>query len=76
MAQISLYLEDDTAEKLRSVAESRGVSVSSLVADLIRNKIAHEWPESVVRLAGAWKDFPTLEEIRQGQPEDSPRESL
>lgn len=76
MAQISLYLEDDTAEKLRSVAESSGVSVSSLVADLIRNKIAREWPENIARLAGAWKDFPTLDEIRQGEPKDAPRESL
>jgi hypothetical protein len=76
VAQISLYLEDGTAQKLRSVAESHGVSVSSLVADLIRNKIAREWPECVIRLAGAWKDFPTLDEIRQGQPEDVPRESL
>lgn len=76
MAQISLYLEDDTAKKLRSVAESSGVSVSSLVADLIRDKIAREWPESVVRLAGAWKDFPNLDEIRQGQPKDASRELL
>jgi hypothetical protein len=76
VAQISLYLEDDTAKKLRSVAESSGVSVSSLVADLIRNKIAREWPESIVRLAGAWKDFPSLDEIRQGQPKDAPRELL
>ena len=76
MAQISLYLEDDTAQKLRSVAESYGVSVSSLVADLIRNKIAREWPECVIQLAGAWKDFPALDEIRQGQPEDVPRVSL
>ncbi len=58
------------------MAESTGVSVSSLVADLIRKKIAREWPEGVIRLAGAWNDFPTLDEIRQGQPEDVPRESL
>ena len=76
MAQISLYLEDETAQKLRSVAESCGVSVSSLVADLIRKKIAREWPESVIRLAGAWKDFPTLDEIRQGHPVYVHRESL
>jgi len=59
VAQISLYLEDDTAKKLRSVAESSG-----------------EWPESIVRLAGAWKDFPSLDEIRQGQPKDASRELL
>ena len=42
MARITVYLEDDTAEKLRSLAESSEVSVSSLVADLIRNKVACE----------------------------------
>jgi hypothetical protein len=76
MARITVYLEDDTAEKLRSLAESSGVSVSSLVADLIRNKIARDWPENIARLAGAWNDFPSLDEIRQGQPKDARRESL
>ena len=76
MARITVYLDDISAEKLQSAAKSGGVSVSRLVGDLIRNKTAREWPESVVRLAGAWKDFPTLDEIRQGQPEDNPRESL
>ncbi len=74
MARITVYLEDDTAEKPRSLAKSTGVSVSSLVADLIRNKIAREWPERVVRLAGAWPDFPSLDKIRQGQPKDASRE--
>jgi hypothetical protein len=76
MARITVYLEDDSAEKLRSLAESSGVSVSSLVADLIRNKIARDWPENIARLAGAWNDFPSLDEIRQGQPKDARRESL
>ncbi len=76
MARITVYLEDDTAEKLRSLAESSEVSVSSLVANLIRNKIARDWPENIARLAGAWKDFPSLDEIRQGQPKDARRESL
>ena len=74
MARITVYLEDDTAEKLRSLAESSEVSVSSLVANLIRNKLACEWPASITRLAGAWKDFPSLDEIRQRQPDDAPRE--
>jgi hypothetical protein len=28
---------------------------------------ADRWPESFVRLAGAWKDFPTAEEMREDQ---------
>ncbi len=76
MAQITLYLEDDTARKLRTAAETSGISVSSLVAGLIRRRIAAEWPGYVARLAGAWTDFPTGEEIRAGQPEDLSRESL
>ena len=76
MARITVYLDDITAKLLRSAAKSSGVSVSRFVGDLIRNEITHEWPESVVRLAGAWKDFPTLDEIHQGQPEEAPRESL
>ena len=76
MARITVCLEDDTAEKLRSLAESSEVSVSRLVANLIRNKIAREWPASITRLAGAWPDFPSLDEIRQVQPKDARRESL
>ena len=76
MARITVYLEDDTAEKLRSVAGSSGVSVSSLVAKLIRNELACEWPASITRLGGAWKDFPSLDEVRQGQPDDAPRDLL
>jgi len=76
MAQITLYLEDETAHKLKSVAESSGMSVSSLVAGLIRRKISNHWPENITRLAGAWSDFPDAKKIRSGQPKDLPRESL
>ena len=76
MAQITLYLEDETARKLKSVAESSGVSVSSLVAGLIRRKISNHWPENIVRLAGTWSDFPEAKQIRSKQPRDLPRKSL
>ena len=76
MAQITLYLEDETARKLKTVAESSGMSVSSLVAGLIRRKIGDNWPRSITLLAGAWSDFPDLKEIRSKQPRDLPRESL
>jgi len=76
MAQITLYLEDETARKLKSVAESSGMSVSSLVAGLIRRKISSHWPEKISRLAGAWSDLPDAKQIRSGQPKDVSRETL
>ena len=76
MAQITLYLEDETARKLKTVAESSGMSVSSLVAGLIRKKISNHWPEKITLLAGAWSDFPDAKQIRSGQPKDLPRETL
>ena len=35
-----------------------------------------EWPSSVRELAGAWKDFPSLEDIRGISKSDAPREAL
>lgn len=39
-------------------------------------KVASEWPQSVIELAGAWDDFSPIEEIRSGAGEDVDRESL
>ncbi len=76
MGQVTLYLDNETEEKMRTAAKAAGVSQSRWVADLIRDKTATEWPDSIVRLIGSWADFPSLEEIRKGLPEDLPRESF
>jgi hypothetical protein len=71
--QVTLYLEPDTEERMKAAAKSAGISQSRWVAELIRTRTATEWPESIVKLAGAWPDLPSLEELRQGG-EDVPRE--
>jgi hypothetical protein len=76
MSQLTLYLDPETEAKMKMAAKAAGVSQSRWVADLIREKTASRWPASVARLAGAWADFPTAEEIRAGLGEDVPRESL
>ena len=76
MAQVTLYLDPQTEEKMKAAARAAGISNSRWVADLIREKTALEWPESVRHLAGAWPDFPTAEELRQGLPGDAPRKPL
>jgi len=40
------------------------VSKSKRISDVVRDKVSTEWPQSIQDLAGAWKSFPSLEEIR------------
>jgi hypothetical protein len=76
MGQLTLYLDNETEERLKAAAKAAGISQSRWVADLIRDKTATEWPDSLVKLIGTWAEgFPSLEEIRAGLPEDLPRES-
>lgn len=77
MSQVTIYLEPGLAEKARKAAESEGLSQSKWVARLIEAKLTSQWPESVKQLAGAWPaDFPEAEDLREGQPDDLPREPL
>lgn len=50
--------------------------IEERIAELIREKAAITWPENVIRLAGACKDLPTAEKIRDEMGEDSNRESI
>jgi hypothetical protein len=74
VGQVTLYLDDETEERMRRAAAEAGLSPSRWMAELIRQRTAIrqpadlEWPESVKRLAGAWLDFPTAEEIRGDEP--------
>ena len=76
MGQVTLYLDTETEKRMRAAAASVGISQSRWVAGLIRQETADQWPESIVKLAGAWPDMPTQEEIRADEGEDVPREPL
>ncbi len=76
MSQLTLYLDAETDARMRQGAQAAGISLSRWVADLIREKTADEWPQSIIELAGAWPDFPTREEIHASLGEDLPRENL
>jgi hypothetical protein len=74
MPQVTLYLDSETAEKMKAAAKAEGTSQSRWVARLIRTRVADDWPDEIVALAGAWTDLPTAEEIREGLREESARE--
>ena len=76
MGQVTIYIDDETERKMLNMIEKQGISKSKWIAELIREKASTTWPESVVKLAGAWKDLPTAEETREGMGNDAPRESV
>lgn len=76
MAQITIYLDSDTAALMKSAVKHSGVSQSQWIAEAVRQRARKEWPASVRELAGAWKDFPDAEQIRRRPGRDVPRERL
>lgn len=76
MGQVTIYLDENTEQAMRTAAQSAKVSQSKWIAQLIQEKAGQEWPEEVIALAGAWSDFPTAEEIRKPHPKDIKRHSL
>ncbi len=76
MAQLTIYLDDETVTKAKRAADAAGVSQSRWVAELIRERTRTEWPADLAVLAGAWADAPSAEELRLTQGQDVPREPL
>jgi len=76
MAQVTLYLDDETQARMKAAARAAGVPVSRWVAQLIRARTQSEWPESVRKLAGAWSDFPSLKALRSAKTPDAARDRL
>ncbi|MBN1850856.1 MAG: CopG family transcriptional regulator [Deltaproteobacteria bacterium] len=76
MGQVTIYLDNELETKIQKITKSMNISKSKWVANLIKEKIADEWPESVKSLAGAWPDFPSDREIRESLGEDVKREGL
>jgi hypothetical protein len=65
MGQVTIYLNPETERKMLNIIKKSGPSKSKWVVDLIKEKTTNTWPESIIKLAGAWNDLPTAEEIRE-----------
>jgi hypothetical protein len=76
MGQITIYLDDETEKKLQMVIRKTDRSKSRWIRDLIREKTAATWPESIMKLSGAWHDMPTAEAIRKDMGVDAEREPI
>ncbi len=76
MGQVTIYLDDEIERKMNEAVKSAHVSKSKWIAQLVQEELDNEWPASIVAMAGSWDDFPSLEDIRQTQGIDIPREQL
>ena len=76
MGQVTIYLDQHTETKMKTVIKKNGISKSKWIADLIREKTADVWPVHIQKLAGAWKDLPLAEEIRMNMGSDIKREPV
>jgi hypothetical protein len=76
MGQVTIYLDSETEKKMSNMIKKTGISKSKWISDLIKQKITTTWPENIVKLAGAWTDLPTAEDIRKNMAEDADRESI
>jgi len=76
MGQVTIYLEDEIENRMIKAVESAHLSKSKWIARLIHEKVANEWPQSVVDIAGSWDDFPSIEDIRKNVGIDVRREGF
>jgi hypothetical protein len=76
MGQVTIYLDSETEKKMSNIVKKSGISKSKWISDLIKQKITTTWPENIAKLAGAWTDLPTAEDIRKNMAEDAERESI
>ena len=69
MGQVTIYIDDETEKKMIASAKAKNVSKSRWVTEVIREKVAKEWPAS-------WADFPSVAELRSDAGQDARREAL
>ncbi len=76
MAQITIYINHELESRVKEMAKAHNMSISRFISRLLEQNIRDNWRPEVKSLAGSWKDFPTLEEIRGDETEDIEREAL
>lgn len=76
MGQVTIYLDSQSEKRMKQAAKAAGMPVSRWLAELVRDEIREEWPPAVRDAAGAWPDFPDVEELRTDLRKDAKREAL
>ncbi len=76
MAQMSIYLNEETLHKIKEAAEKEGVSVSEWVRNRLMESLEDRWPRNYFDLFGSVEE----DELTRPRPlpfdRDSDRSSL
>ncbi len=71
MPQLHFYVSDELAATLRERARARSVSLSRLVAEIVRREVSAGWPASFFEdVVGGWEADDPLERPEQGDVEE------
>lgn len=79
MAQLALYIDDETVQQLDAQAREAGVSRSAWVREAIQARLKNRLPESFFEILGTWEDDRSPEEILadvRRAPTETEREAL
>jgi len=50
--------------------------LAEMLSKSIHERKTDGWSDAVMKLAGAWKSFPSIRQLRKGMGKDIPRESF
>ncbi len=63
MAQLALYLDDETARRVEQAARRAGVSRSAWVRSVLLKQLDDRLPDSFFEVLGCWEDDRSPDEI-------------
>ncbi len=76
MTQVTIYIANELESQVKAMATSLNISIGKFISTTLEQKMQNEWSHSSRKLAGSWNDFPTLQEIRDSEGKDVPRETF
>lgn len=76
MANITIYLSDEVERRIRQAAEAQGKSVSRWISGRLTELVDQSPAGELLLLAGAFPDFPDIDDLRAGYGPDARRENV
>lgn len=73
MPQLSLYLDSDTMNMLRTNAAQENISLSKYVSSMLQNNTGSAWPKGYWDIYGALEDTSFVVPDEQSFDKDTPR---
>jgi len=76
VAQVTIYLNNSLEAQVKEMASSLNISISKFISNILEDRISNEWQSEIKELAGSWRTFTDLNDIRNSGSEDIKREDF